>query len=170
MNNYKYLTVFFFVLVLFISYKVIFVNNDVYELGNEFDYLTIDRINLGMIDISVNEPHLLTVIYEASCEKSIINEIENINNRLDSLQNDYTVLYVGERDQYLKELGAKFVYYPVTLEKTKNVFGKVLEPRNPISFIFDENFVLNTRVVNVEKPFSEKLTDSYYSMVVEMIQ
>ncbi|RNC80123.1 MAG: hypothetical protein ED557_13435 [Balneola sp.] len=157
--------------VLFLVFFLIrsLISNNVEGGFYQLDYLGVEKIDLSSLNIEVNGPHLLTVIYEGSCGNSVSEEVGILNKKMDSFKDNYTVIYVGQHADYLNNLGAKFPYEIITLRETEEVFGTLLIPRNPMSFLFDENFVLDVRVVNVEKPMSHKLTKAFYEMAEEFV-
>lgn len=137
------------------------------ESVEDLNYYLMQNIDINILPHSENKPYLLTIIFQNSCNSCIKDEIQNINKYYSQLEGQISVLFVGDDRDFLKEMGAEFEY--AVSSTTEKYLGFNLFPVNPISVFFDSNFIYEIRIVDIEKPFSERFTALFYKKVHNFI-
>lgn len=154
------------VLILFNIY-LLYKNNDLREVINSH---TIDlheeltsyhdiRVNRNMITDMNKGLKMMTFIWEISCSSCIDNEISLLNEYYNMFNGGLKVVFIA--GTVSSELyGAKFPY--ITVRNIGEILNKEVHPQNPITILFDENFIYELREVRVDKPHSDMLSRLYY--------
>ena len=112
--------------------------------------------------------YVLTIIQENGCVSCIGQEIELIDSISTELNDRLIVIYAGRNEGLLKNSGLQKEY--LFYNSLDEVFNEplVLSSLNPISLVLDKNFIYNVREVDLAKPKSEYLTESYYSYILSL--
>lgn len=121
----------------------------------------LSRINSSGLLKNTKIPNIVTFINFDGCptclETELI-ELKKIAN--DELSNLYIVAlnYDGKKNEVFDKITLTKIDYKEWLSKT-NVEVHLV---NPISIVFDSNYLYHYRYVDVSKPFEKELTEAFY--------
>ena len=169
MNKWGYLII--SILVLF-NIKLLHVTND---LRNQYSLIDIHeeltnyndlRINLDALNNQGNGLQVVTIIWEISCSSCIGQEVMLLNSYYEKFGNMLNVIYIS--NSLGSELnGANFPYK--TLFDVNEILNKDIHPQNPLSILFDRNYVYEIREVKIDRPHSKLLSENYYENKLQLL-
>lgn len=89
------------------------------------------------LKIARNKLHLIAILDDMSCPSCVEMEVEYLNKLNLSFPNCLTVYFVGENNNYLKSIGAKFQYYIV--KSNNKFFDRDFKFSKPASFLIGKD-------------------------------
>ncbi|GEM_PF-6856017 len=102
---------------------------------------------------------LLVVLDERGCATCIAVEMDYLNRYWADLNAIVHVVYVGE-GIYLQRENIDFTYEQVP--NMVDVFGRLLEPVNPLTLLFMDGRLVDVRLADPTAPYYEEYTRAWY--------
>ncbi|WP_457653225.1 hypothetical protein [Rhodocaloribacter sp.] len=128
---------------------------------NYIEYVAAQALREGRLVPVAEEKglSLLVVLDERGCATCIAVEMEYLNQYWTDLNAIIRVVYAGE-GIYLQREDIDFTYEQVP--NVGGVFGRLLEPVNPLTLLFMDGRLVDVRLADPTVPYYEEYTRAWY--------